>query len=116
MKLSKYKDDYYEFSGLTSKLVTQFSFAGIAIIWIFKVDQPIQHLIPNELIIPLLCFVITLSLSLLQYLVPTIIWAIFFHYFENKFNGNTEREINAPSWFSIPGWIFFILKIISLHF
>jgi hypothetical protein len=77
MKLEEYKKDSYEFSKSTSDLVRQFSFAGIAIIWIFKIDKPIDHLIPSPLFKPLLFLVFTLSLDLFQYLIPSIIWALF---------------------------------------
>ncbi|MEP7197888.1 MAG: hypothetical protein ABI851_15325 [Saprospiraceae bacterium] len=114
MKLEKFKEESYEFSKLTSDLVRQFTFAGIAIVWIFKFEKPQDHLIPTELIFPLLCFVLTLACDLLQYLFPTIIWTIFFRHYENKFKGNTEKEIKANPILTLPGWIFFIAKIIFL--
>jgi hypothetical protein len=114
MKLERYKEDSYEFSKLTSNIVRQFAFAGIAIIWIFKYDKPVEHLIPQELLYPLLYFVATLSFELFQYLIPTIIWSIFFHYNEWKFKGDTDKDIKASDWFSIPGWLFFTLKNISV--
>ena len=114
MKLEEYKKDSYEFSKLTSDLVRQFAFAGIAIIWIFKFDKIEQHLIPPALIKPLLFFVATLAFDLFQYLVPTIIWTIFFRYYEKKNKGKTEVDIKASGWLSSPGWFCFILKIITL--
>ena len=50
MKFEEYKKDSYEFSKSTSDLVRQFAFAGIAIIWIFKYQKPIDHLIPVDAI------------------------------------------------------------------
>lgn len=114
MKLEKFKDESYEFSKLTSDLVRQFAFAGIAIVWIFKFEKPQNHLIPPELIFPLLCFVLSLACDLLQYLFPTIIWTIFFRHYEKKFKGDTGKEIKANSFLTLPGWIFFTSKIILL--
>jgi predicted membrane protein len=114
MKLDEYKKDSYEFSKLTSDLVRQFAFAGIAIIWIFKFDKVEQHLIPQELIRPLLFFVATLAFDLFQYLIPTIIWTIFFRYYEKKNKGKTDVNIKASGWLSSPGWVCFILKTITL--
>lgn len=114
MKLEKFKDESYEFSKLTSDLVRQFAFAGIAIIWLFKFEKPQDQLIPKELIVPLLSFVMTLACDLLQYLIPTIIWTVFFRYYEKKFKGNTEKEIKANPILIFPGWLFFIFKIILL--
>lgn len=114
MKLSEYKKDSYEFSKSTSDLVRQFAFAGIAIIWIFKFEKPDTHLIPNELFLPLLYLVITLTCDFLQYLLPTLILTIFFRYHENKNAGNTDVDIKASGWLSFPGWLFFIAKIVAL--
>jgi hypothetical protein len=114
MKLEEYKKDSYEFSKLTSDLVRQFAFAGIAIIWIFKFDKIEHHLIPPELIIPLLFFVATLAFDLFQFLIPTIIWTIFFRYNEKKNKGVPDVNIKASGWLSFPGWFFFSLKIITL--
>lgn len=114
MALDDYKKDSYEFSNLTSNLVRQFSFAGIAIVWLFKFEKVEQHLIPSELIKPLLFFVFTLAFDLLQYLIPTIIWTLFFLYHEKKNGGNTNINIKASRYLSLPGWICFTTKIISL--
>ena len=84
MKLEKFNDESYEFSGEASKLIRQFAFAGIAIIWIFKFDQPLDHLLPKELIIPLICLIITLFFDLMQYLISGLIWTLFFRYHEKK--------------------------------
>jgi len=114
MKLEKYKEESYEFSKLSSDLVRQFAFAGIAIIWIFKFDKPAEHLIPSELFCPLLFFVATLVFDLLQYLIPTIIFSIFFRYYEKKHKGKTDVDIKASGWLSVPGWICFVLKSVCL--
>jgi len=114
MKLEEYKKDSYEFSKATSDLVRQFAFAGIAIIWIFKLDKPEKHLIPQELFRPLLFLVVTLAFDLLQYLFPTIIWSIFFRYHEKKNNGHVEKDVKASTWLSFPGWACFIIKILTL--
>jgi hypothetical protein len=36
MKLQKARDTYYEYSGKLSDITRQLSFAGIAIVWIFR--------------------------------------------------------------------------------
>ncbi len=113
MKLEEYKKDSYEFSKLASDLVRQFAFAGIAIIWIFKYEKPIEHLIPVELFKPLLFLIITLALDLLQYLIPSIIWTIFYKYHENK-GRKSDYELKANKLLSIPGWVFYFGKIIIL--
>jgi hypothetical protein len=114
MKLEQYKTESYEFSKLSSDLVRQFAFAGIAIIWIFKFDKPEKHLIPEQLFLPLLLMVITLAFDLFQYLFPTVIYTIFFLYNEKKHKGDTDIDIKASGWFTTPGWMCFTCKIICL--
>ena len=113
MKLEDYKKDSYEFSKSASDLVRQFAFAGIAIIWIFKLDKPQEHIIPIELIKPLLFLIFTLASDLLQYFIPSIIWSLFYIYHESMGRAN-DYDIKANRWFSKPGWIFYYGKIIML--
>lgn len=113
MKLEEYKKDSYEFSKSTSDLVRQFAFAGIAIIWIFKYQKSVDHLIPVELFKPLLFLIITLGLDLLQYLIPSIIWAAFYKHYEKQGKSN-DYELKANKWLSSPGWLFYFSKIIML--
>ncbi len=114
MKLEEYKKDSYEFSSLASNLIRQFAFAGIAIIWIFKFDKPTDHLIPTELVVPLIYIVISLVFDLLQYLIPALIWSLFFIYHEKKNGGKTDVDVKASGWYSVPGWICFGAKTILL--
>ncbi len=113
MKLEEYKKDSYEFSKSTSDLVRQFAFAGIAIIWIFKIEKPVDHLIPAKLFKPLLFLIFTLCFDLLQYLIPSIIWWIFYSYHERK-GRSGNYEIKADGRLSLPGWICYLGKIIML--
>jgi hypothetical protein len=114
MKLEKFKEESYEFSKQASDLVRQFAFAGIAIIWIFKIDKPTEHLIPQELFKPLLFFVVTLIFDIFQYLIPAIILSIFFWFHERKNQGNTQIDKKAPFLISLPGWLCFFGKVTSL--
>lgn len=111
MKLSEYKKDSYEFSKLTSERVKEYSFAGIAVIWIFKLTNSSEHLIPEQLYIPLFFLILTLGFDFFQVFVPSIIWSLFFFYHEQK---NSDKEIKAKRFYTYPGWIFYIFKIITL--
>lgn len=115
MKLEQYKKDSYEFSQLSSDLVRKLAFAGIAIVWIFKYDNPGDHLIPTELFKPLLFLIITLGLDLLQYLFPSFIWAIFYFYHEKK-GMSPNYDLKASNWLSLPGWLCYYGKILFLIF
>ncbi len=48
MKLSDYRETYYEFSGKLSDVSRQLSFAGIALIWLFKLDSTPVPKVPDE--------------------------------------------------------------------
>lgn len=114
MKLEQYKKEAHEFQGLTSGLVRQFAFAGIALIWIFKIDKPNEHLIPNECYWSLLFFVITLIFDFLQYFIPSIIWMRYFKHHEKLNNGNVEIDIKAKNYYSFPGYFCYYSKVIFL--
>ena len=117
MKLEEYKKDYYYFSGEVSKLVIQFALAGIAVIWIFKANKPGQPLIPQGLLGPLICFVLSITFALLQYFIASIIWGIFYRYHERKMRKVGESpDVNVdadPIWPNII-WSFYALKVLAL--
>ena len=114
MKLEQYKKDAYEFQGLASNLVRQLAFAGIGLIWIFKIDKPKDHLLPNECYWPLLLFVVTLAFDFFQYFIPSIIWMKFFRNHEKKNHGKVDFEIKAKEIYSFPGYFFYYGKIFFL--
>lgn len=101
MQLQDYKDDYYSFSSRASDISRQLSFAGIALIWIFKSDRGGPLSIPLDLLWPAFLFASALALDLLHYIIGTFIWGRFYHYHENKGMKDTE-ELDAPRYFIWP--------------
>lgn len=114
MKLEKFREDAYEFTGLTSERVRSLAYAGIAIIWLFKNDTPQKFLIPGELFWPLLFLVITLFSDFMQYATSSLIWTVFYRRHEKEHKGKDQVEITAPYWLTYFGNFFFVLKIASL--
>lgn len=110
MKLEKYLDEFKRYSGKTSDVARQLSFAGIAIIWIFKTGDGIQAKIPNDLILPLGFLCMALASDLLQYLLGTIIWDRFHRYHELR--AAKDKDIKASPWLRRPIDFFFWFKII----
>lgn len=114
ISLKELLEDIQRFSSFLSNVNRNLAFAGIAIIWIFKVGLKI----PNECKWPLLLFVIVLSLDLLQYIYSTFAWLIYYYFIKKK----TKREsgevnentiIKAPQLITyIQYFLFYAPKII----
>jgi hypothetical protein len=112
MKLEDARKAYYEYSGKVSDISRTLALAGIALIWVFKVDSKVGPHVPNELILPAFLLVLALSADFLHYVVATISWGTYQRYKEKA--GVTEKDqFLAPSWINWPTTFFlFPLKII----
>lgn len=113
MNLNEYKETYQWYSGKTSDVVRQLSFAGIAIIWIFKIHSGELPKIPSALLMPLAFFCISLGFDLLQYMIGYIIWYGFFKFQEKK-DLPADQEINHPAYLPIPLHGCMIIKVSSV--
>ncbi len=115
MKLSDYRDTYYEFSRTASSIARTLAFAGIALIWIFRIElKPIAR-IPSELLAPLALLATTLAFDLLQYISGTCVWGIFQWYHEKKLvDVLMDPDLDSSSWLKIPQFIFFVLKLFTV--
>ncbi len=114
MNLEKFRETYYEFSGILSNNTRKLAFAGIAIVWIFKQEKDDFYVIPNALQIAMLTFVISLSLDLLQYIWQTIIWGCFHTYKETKLKHDEKADFLAPCIFKKVADFIFWLKVIAI--
>ncbi|MCJ7484248.1 MAG: hypothetical protein MUO31_14945 [Thermodesulfovibrionales bacterium] len=127
LKLSEWrKDHYYYFSGKASELARNHSFAGIAIIWIFKTVNGVHFGLPKKLFYPIIFFALSILIDLFQYVWGTIIWGYFTRKEEKKIerkikelksknvisNIEQDPDIDAPRWYNWPTNTFFTLKII----
>ena len=109
MKLDKLLEakDYY--SSEASNITRQLGFAGIAIIWVFKVNTADGYRAPEELILPGLLFTIGLTCDFLHYVLASIVYKIYVSYKEKKVTRNEEFTIEpALNW---PGDAMWWLKI-----
>lgn len=114
MKLPEALENYYYHSGKVSEIGRQVAFAGIALIWIFKVDG--QNKVPVELILPAMFILASLVLDVLQYLYATVAWGIFRRKKEKELNAaNTpEAEFLAPRALNWPTNVLFYAKVVCL--
>ncbi len=115
MRLNDYKKDFYEFSAKASDAARSAAFAGIALVWVFKLDaKPIPHL-PRELLAPAGLFALGLASDLLQYVVGTGIWGAFHLYNERRLrNPQSDPQLSHPVWLPVPVHVFFVLKVLAV--
>jgi hypothetical protein len=92
MKIEDYRQTFYEFSGKLSDIARQSSFAGIAIVWLFKKDANSLPALPKDLILPLILLVLTLSFDFLHYLVASLIWR---HVYRSKEKLGIGEEVET---------------------
>ncbi|UCE66620.1 MAG: hypothetical protein JSU85_00975 [Candidatus Zixiibacteriota bacterium] len=115
MKLSEYRETYYEFSAKASDIARHLAFAGIAVIWIFRIEEYRKTTIPDSLIFPLIFFITALALDLVQYIAGTSVWGIFHWYHEKKLdNVLDDPKLDHPIWLKWPIFCPFVLKLISV--
>jgi hypothetical protein len=115
MKLSDYRQTFYDFSAKASEVTRKLAFAGIAIVWIFKASENSSPKVPIELYLPTALLVLTLALDLLQYVSATIIWGVFQWKEERKLQDiNDDPELGAHPLCKLPQNVFFLLKIIAI--
>jgi len=113
MKLEEFKKDYYDFTEKVSTNVRQYSFAGIGIIWLFKINEPNAISLSTDLVWSLLFLCLTLLFDLLQYLIPSILLDFFYRKHE-KLGAKSDKEVTIYWWQPWPGRIFYFLKLISV--
>ena len=84
MKLSGYNETYEWFSGKASDVARTAAFAGLGLVWIFRQDKGNVPTLPERLVLPTCLFAIAIALDLLQYVVGSLTWGIFFRHHERK--------------------------------
>src|SRR5262245_46686251 len=114
MKLSEYQRTYYEFSGKASDVARQLAFAGIAIVWLFKVDSANSIGIPENLILASVLIAGSLTCDLLHYVVGSMVWKGYYRHFERKGASQEEDLPDHSLWLERPIAAAFWVKIFLL--
>ena len=112
IKLSEAKDAFYDASGTLSENTRKLCFAGIAIIWIFKVGDKNAGGITfsAELLFPLAAFVCSLIVDVLQYFYKSTIW--WAYYAINHARGKKdEDDVNPSGLINFFTGVFFYAKV-----
>lgn len=113
MKLSNYKQDYYQYTSLASSTSRQLALAGIALVWVFKTQGVVGYKLPTDLFLPSIFLISSLASDLLQYISGSIIWGWFHRFHEKKRSSiSDDPEIETPMYFTWPINFFFYSKII----
>jgi hypothetical protein len=105
------EEAYYFYSRKASDVARQLSFAGIAIVWMFKPGNNLNLVMPHNLLIPLFFFSLSLFFDLLHYIYSTVVWGCF-HRIEEKKGKEPEAELTIPPWFNWPSITLFSLKLL----
>ena len=117
MKLSKYKDDYYDATRSVSSVARTAAFAGIALIWVFRVEGDSGPVIPRALVAPAALLALGLAFDLLQYILAATIWGWFYRHEEKKLESpNDDPDISHPPWYSLPIRWAFRAKVAAIMF
>lgn len=122
LSLQKMWDSFDTYTGKTSDIARQLSFAGIAIIWIFKTGDSFTQETSERFLWPLLWFVITLALDFLQYVAGSLTWYFYARAREKeqrKTGGiNLDQEYDPPDCLLWPIYILFWSKnvVISMGY
>jgi len=110
MKLEEFRKEAHDFTAKFSEINRNFAFAGVAIIWLFKIENiDGRFSMPEKLLWPLLFIIASLLFDLLQYLFSSIIWTRFHRMNENK-GIDSRTDIKAPKWMSNIGYVLFYVK------
>jgi len=111
MKLRDLVKDLKDFTEKLSNVNRQIAFAGIAIIWIFRIEEGTSTSISKELILPIILLIAALAFDLIQFLFSSIAWKVYL--WKKEQTTKSEDDFRVPSWISnISYFGFFFPKVI----
>jgi len=113
MTLEDARNAYEGLSGKASDIIRQLGLAGVGLIWIFKVSSGTSFALEPKLLRGFFLIFLALTLDLLQYLVGTATWHIYFCKKENE-NVGRAKEFKAPRWINLPTWTLFWMKAAAM--
>ncbi len=112
MKLEAVRKTYYDYSGKLSEITRKLDFAGIAVVWVFRVGEKSGGIaFATCLLWSLGLFVLSLACDLLQYAYASCAWGIF-HRVKERTDTREEEEFMAPSAINWPTLLFFWTKVV----
>jgi hypothetical protein len=109
MKLGEVQNAYEALSGKASDIIRQLSLAGIGLIWLFKTSLGTSEQLDPRLLRGTFFIFLALTFDLLQYLIGTATWHIYFRKKERE-QTTEEEKFEAPEWINWPTWTLFWMK------
>ena len=117
MKLKEIRNDYEWHSSKVSEINRQLIFAGIAIVWLFRVSNNDGNtILPIELHPTLFFFILSFVADIFQYFSQSVIW--FLYYWIKKYKTKTSKNkdvediiVKEPEWLNLIPWVFWIAKV-----
>ncbi len=106
------REHYKYFSESASTICRHLGFAGIALIWVFKVDGGGAQVVPAGLVLPAILIAGALTLDLLQYVFGALIWSYYARWLEVRRGRGIEIPKAAPPWLNWPHLVCFWVKIV----
>ena len=110
MKISKIRESYEYFSGKVSEIVRQLNLAGIAIIWILRVGKDTGGVQYSPILKwPLILFILSLALDLVQYFYQSAVWGFLNTYYFRK-HQDEDKDITVSGIWNYLALVFFWAK------
>lgn len=112
--LNYFKEEKAYYTGKLSDISRSLAFAGIAIIWIFRIGTGTDTKFPEDLIYPAVFLVATLFLDLLHYSYSAIAWSLFYHFKQSALGADSKENVISPLSLVGIGYFLFIAKVFSI--
>ena len=111
MKFKECWDQYRFYTGKTSELSRQVAFAGIALIWVFKIESDSGARVPEALVLPGALLALALACDILQYASGSLAW-FFFNRSKERAGVSLDEDVLSPPWMHWPAQFFFVAKVV----
>jgi hypothetical protein len=119
VKLADVRGAYQARSAKLSDIARQLAFAGIALVWLFRVQQKGgATVIPSQLRISAVLIGAGLVFDVLQYAAATLIWGVYGRRKELEIQRSatltSDADFEAPDWLNFPAITCLWAKVASI--